>query len=216
MNITNDIVTDYLNFYYKPLTAQLMNLREKAEKERVPIILRETESFLRVLLGIVKPKRILEIGCAVGYSAMFFAEATKGKVVTIEKSEEMYREALSNISKMGYSDYVSAYLGDGEEVIKSLIEKNTPAFDIIFIDAAKSHYKRFFEASRGLCTRDTIIISDNVLFKGRTASDIYDPTGKYKTNIKKMREYVDFISHDSSLDNVIISCGDGLSITRFI
>lgn len=214
-NITNDIVTDYINRFYEPLTDDLGNLRKEAEEANVPIILKETESFLKTFLGILSPARILEVGCAVGYSAIFFAECTGAKVYTIEKNPEVFEIAVGNIEKLGYGKQINVFEGDGEEVINALKEDGEAAFDLIFIDAAKSHYKRFFDACLPLCGPDTVIVCDNVLFKARVADDIYDPTGKYKTNIKKMREFIDYIMKDSKMDSTIMAVGDGLSITRF-
>lgn len=214
-NITNDIVTDYINCFYKPVTDDLGRLRRDAEEAKVPIILKETESFLKTFLGILSPKRILEIGCAVGYSAMFFAECTDAEVYTIEKNRDMFETASDNVHKLGYEKKVCLFEGDGEEVINCLKEKGEASFDLIFIDAAKSHYKRFFAACLPLCSPNTVVVCDNVLFKARVADDGYDPTGKYKTNIKKMREFLDFITNDPGLDSTIIAVGDGLSITRF-
>ena len=190
-NITNDIVTEYINGFYQPASPELGTLRLEAEAEKVPIILKETESFLRVMLSIAAPKRILEIGCAVGYSSMFFTAVTGAQVVTIEKDPEMAAKASANIKRLGYEDKIRIVEGDGEEGVNALFEQGEEPFDMVFIDAAKSHYKRFLEASWKLCRQGTVVISDNVLFKARIASDIYDPTGKHKTNIKKMREYVD-------------------------
>ena len=103
---------------------------------------------------------------------------------------------------------------DGEEGVNQLIEAGEEPFDLVFIDAAKSHYKRFLEASLPLCKPGAVIISDNVLFKARIASDQYDPTGKHKTNIKKMREYLEFINDDPRFDTTVVACGDGLSISK--
>ena len=144
-NITNDIVTDYINGFYKPLTDDLAELRRKSEEERVPIILKETESFLKTFLGITAPKRILEIGCAVGYSAMFFAELTGAEIFTVEKDHEMFLTAQENIKKYGYSKLVTVLEGDGQEAAEVLHEQGIEPFDFVFIDAAKSHYKRFLE-----------------------------------------------------------------------
>lgn len=213
-NITNDIVTDYINGFYKPLTEELKQLREISEEEKVPIILKETESFFNTFLKITAPKRILEVGCAVGYSAMFFAELTGAEVYTIEKEHEVYLNARANVERMGYSDKVKVFEGDGEEVIRQLANENTEPFDFVFIDAAKSHYKRFLEAALPLCVKNAVIAADNVLFKARIADDIYDPTGKHKTNIKKMREFVSFINEDSQFDTCIMAVGDGLSISK--
>ena len=213
-NITNDIVTEYINGFYQPASPELETLRLEAEAEKVPIILKETESFLRVMLSIAAPKRILEIGCAVGYSSMFFTAVTGAQVVTIEKDPEMAAKASANIKRLGYEDKIRIVEGDGEEGVNALFEQGEEPFDMVFIDAAKSHYKRFLEASWKLCRQGTVVISDNVLFKARIASDIYDPTGKHKTNIKKMREYVDFITSDPRMETSIIACGDGVSVSK--
>ena len=213
-NITNDIVTEYINSFYEPVSDELGRLRLESEAEKVPIILRETESFLRTFLSIMHPERILEIGCAVGYSAMFFSAVSGAEVGTIEKDPEMAAKASANIKRLCFEDKIRIIEGDGEEGIDGLFEQGEAPFDIVFIDAAKSHYKRFLEASWKLCRPGTIVISDNVLFKARIASDIYDPTGKHKTNIKKMREYVEFITSDPRLETTIIACGDGISVSK--
>ena len=213
-NITNDLVTEYINGFYSPLTPELGQLRTESEAGKVPIILKESETFLNVLLKITAPERILEIGCAVGYSAMFFAESCGAQVITVEKDHDMAVTAAGNFDKLGYSDRVRVIEADGEEGANQLIEAGEEPFDLIFIDAAKSHYKRFLEACLPLCKEGAVIVSDNVLFKARIASDIYDPTGKHKTNIKKMREYVEFISNDSRFDTTVVACGDGLAISK--
>lgn len=212
MNITNDLVTEYINSFYKPQTSQLEDLRFTSEKEAVPIILKETESFLEVFLRSFRPKSILEVGTAVGYSASFFAEVCKdSSIITIEKFEDKAQIAKSNIKKLGYNNQIQVLTGDGEEIINSFDKDEK--FDFIFIDAAKSHYKRFLDASLDHITQDGIIICDNVLFKARTVSDKYDPTGKYKTNIRNMREFLQYINNHPLLTTTIISCGDGLSIS---
>lgn len=215
-NITNDLVTEYINGFYAPLTPELGQLRAKSEENKVPIILKETESFLNVMLKVTEPKRILEIGCAVGYSAMFFTESCGAQVITIEKDHDMAATAAENFEILGYSDKVRVIEADGEEGVNQLVEAGEELFDLVFIDAAKSHYKRFLEASLLLCKPGGVIISDNVLFKARIASDQYDPTGKHKTNIKKMREYVEFISNDPRMTTTVVACGDGLSISKLL
>ena len=214
-NITNDLVTDYINGFYTPLTDELGKLRVDSEEKNVPIILKETESFLKTFLGVIKPARILEIGCAVAYSAMFFAQLTGAEVYTIEKNSEMVETAVKNIESLGYAEKINVFEGDGEEIAELLKKEGTKPFDVVFIDAAKSHYQRFFDACLPLCGPDTMIIADNVLFKGRIADDKYDPDGKYKTNIRRMREFIAYIMNKPSLDSSILAVGDGLSITRF-
>lgn len=210
MNITNDLVTEYLKGFFSPLTEELEALRKEAEEEKVPIILRETESFLTFLLETQRPASILEIGTAVGYSAMVFARYAN-RVVTIEKDDKMAQIARNNIKKAGLQCRIQVLCGDGEEVIKSQVEGT---FDMVFIDAAKSHYKRFLESALPYCHEGTIIISDNVLLKGATASDQFDPKGRFKTNIKNMRQYLEYISNHPRLDTCVIACGDGLALSR--
>lgn len=211
--ITNPIVTDYLNRFYSPLNPQMMNLRLSAEQDGIPIILRETESFLAVLLSIIHPERILEIGTAVGYSAAYFAQKTGAEVVTIEKSAEMYRQASCNISSLGLSGKVRILQGDGEEQIKLLSEKMEKAFDFIFIDAAKSHYQRFLDAAIHLTHPGSVIVSDNVLFRG-TVADLQEETDRrHRTSIRRMQEYLEYLFHHPALESGLVACGDGLSVS---
>ena len=210
MNITNDLVTEYLQSFYRPLNEELARLRLEAEEQRIPIILRETENFLRFFLELTKPVRILEIGTAVGYSAIVFASCG-AEVITVEKDSFMAEVAEANIKRLGFDSKITLLRGDGEEVIKDNIRG---VFDLIFIDAAKSHYKRFLEAALPHCNEGTVIISDNVLLKGATASDEFDPKGRFKTNIKNMRQYMQYISSSPRLETCVIACGDGLALSR--
>ena len=146
---------------------------------------------------------------------MFFAQLTGAEVYTIEKNFEMVETAVKNIESLGYAEKINVFEGDGEEIAELLKKEGTKPFDVVFIDAAKSHYQRFFDACLPLCGPDTVIIADNVLFKGRIADDKYDPDGKYKTNIRRMREFIAYIMNKPSLDSSIFAVGDGLSITRF-
>lgn len=183
-NITNGDVTNYINGFYKPLNQQMEALRKSAEENHIPIILKETESFLEFVVKATAPRRILEIGTAVGYSAAFFA-CLGADVVTVEKSEEMAGIAAGNIKRLGLEEKVTILTGDGEEAIRQNMKKGD-LFDMVFIDAAKSHYKRFLDASLPFCHENTLIVSDNVLLKGATASDSLDIKGRFKTNIKRM------------------------------
>ena len=214
MNITNDLVTEYINSFYEPLNDKLAALRVDAEEKNIPIILKETESFLNVLLKLTNPKRILEIGTAVGYSACYFASfCIESEVVTIEKNPKMLEIAEKNINDNGFTNRITAYNGDGEEIINKLVKENCFLFDLIFIDASKSHYKRFFDSAIKLSHNGTIIVSDNILMRAMTVSSKYDKLNKHKTNIARMREYIDYINSLKNITTSIISCGDGLAIS---
>ncbi len=214
MNITNDKVTEYIDELYKPLTLQLDQLRKEAEAKNIPIILKDTETLLLNLIRIKRPKRILEIGTAVGYSSACFVTAYSGaEITTIEYNEETYKIALNNIKNLGLFDKIKVYLGDGSDVIEKLNEEGCESFDMVFIDAAKSHYKRFWDSAIKVCNKDAVIVSDNVLMKAMTVSSEYDPRGRHKTNIRKMREYLEYISNLDDCQTSVVPVGDGLAVS---
>ena len=160
-----------------------------------------------------KTQKILEIGAAVGYSACCFAEGCDCRVVTIESSPQAFEIARNNIENMGFSDRVTVLSGDAREVLVKLAEEaeeaangrsGGEAFDVVFIDAAKSHYKAFWDLAMPLCNDEAMIICDNVLMKGMTASDEYDPGKKYKTSIRKCGNST--IYHGSASMRILVSC----------
>lgn len=208
-NILNEKVVDYLIRCYRPINDDFAAFREKAEMKNVPIILPDAETLILNIIRIKKPAKILEIGTAAGYSACCFAHAGDCDVVTIEKDEQSALDAVNNIREMGLDDKIEVLCGDGEEVTETL--KDT--FDFVFIDAAKSHYKRFFDAAIKHAGKNAVVVCDNVLFKARVASDEYDETGRYKTNIRKMREFIDYLLSLDYADTSIIPAGDGLAVT---
>ena len=212
-HITNPQVTDYMNGFYKAASPELDALRRQAETDDVPIILKETEDYLNTLLAMVKPKRILEIGTAVGYSAAYFAVKSGAEVVTIEKGEDVHLTAKSNIEALGLTGQVRLYCGDGEEETMKLLDAGEESFDLVFIDAAKSHYKRFLDAALKLSHPGTVIVADNVLFQAKTVSDEYDPSGKHKTNIRRLREFIEYVYDHPALETSLTACGDGLTIS---
>ncbi|MBE6026361.1 MAG: O-methyltransferase [Clostridiales bacterium] len=221
-DITNEAVTDYLTNFYKPLTPELGELRTTCEAEPVPIILRETEDFLNTFMDVTRPGSVLEIGTAVGYSAMFFAEKISQYitpdepcVVTIEKDGETYERAKKEISALGYDSLIECYNGDGEECIDKMIdEMGEMHFDLIFIDAAKSHYKRFLEASLKVLSDDGVIICDDTLFQGRPALEGEIPPRKHRTNTLALREFNEFVKTDPRFSSTHLAVGNGLTIIK--
>ena len=216
MNITNDLVTEYINRHYQPLNERLGELRLIGERDNVPIILKETESFLNILLALKCPKKILEVGTAIGYSALYFAERCQNaEIYTIEKNEYAVKSARHNIAAARLESRIHSLFGDGQKQIEKLRDQGIDGFDFVFIDAAKSHYKRFFDAAISVCEKDAVVVSDNILQRGMTVSDQYDTNGKHKTNIKKMRDYVEYICNDRTLDTSLMSIGDGIAVSIY-
>ncbi|MBR6472136.1 MAG: O-methyltransferase [Firmicutes bacterium] len=220
-DITNEAVTEYLSNFYKPLTPELGELRDALEAEPVPVILRETEDFLSTFMDVIKPFKVLEIGTAVGYSAMFFAEKIRQydqlsgpQVYTIEKDETMFRRAKQEIKKLGYGDYIRCYLGDCEEGIKQIEKEGSNRFGLIFIDAAKSHYRRFLEASLSLLADDGVIICDDTLFQGRPALEGEIPPRKHRTNTLALREFNEFVKTDPRFSSTHLAVGNGITIIK--
>ncbi|MCR4710354.1 MAG: O-methyltransferase [Clostridiales bacterium] len=221
-DITNEAVTDYLTNFYKPLTPELGELRTACEAEPVPIILRETEDFLNTFMDVTRPGSVLEIGTAVGYSAMFFAEKISQYitpdgpcVVTIEKDEDTYGRAKKEISALGYDSLIECYNGDGEECIDEIIEqKGQVRFGLVFIDAAKSHYKRFLEASLKVLSDEGVIICDDTLFQGRPALEGEIPPRKHRTNTLALREFNEFVKSDPRFSSTHLAVGNGLTIIK--
>ena len=220
-DITNEAVTEYLSNFYKPLTPELGELRDALEAEPVPVILRETEDFLSTFMDVIKPFKVLEIGTAVGYSAMFFAEKIRQydqlsgpQVYTIEKDETMFRRAMQEIKKLGYEDYIRCYLGDCEEGIKQIEKEGSNRFGLIFIDAAKSHYRRFLEASLSVLADDGVIICDDTLFQGRPALEGEIPPRKHRTNTLALREFNEFVKTDPRFSSTHLAVGNGITIIK--
>ena len=216
MNITNDLVTEYINHRYQPVNDRLDQLRQLGEQDNVPIILKETETCLNMVLALKRPQKILEVGTAIGYSSLYFAErCQKAEIYTIEKNEYAVNSARHNIAAAGLEHRIHSLFGDGQEQIEKLRDQGVDGFDFVFIDAAKSHYKRFFDAAITICEKNALIVSDNILQRAMTASDKYDTNGKHRTNIKKMREYVDYIVNDRTLDTSLMSIGDGIAVSIY-
>lgn len=218
MNITNDKVTEYLEGLYRPLNENLNALRAEAEKHEIPIILRDTEGLLLNFLRIRKPRRILEIGAAVGYSAICFAAVLpEAEIVSLERSEKMYLKALENVERFGLSGRIRIKKGDAVESLKEMkaqiADTEQEGFDLVFIDAAKSYYRKFWDCSIPLCRRGAVILSDNVLIKARTASDEFITERRQKTSVRRMREYLSYITRLDYADTAVIAVGDGVAVS---
>ena len=189
----------------------LEKIKKKALDEHIPIIMDDT---LDVVINIIKeknPQKILEIGTAVGYSAICFILSCdeNTKIDTIEKDEDKIRQAHQNILNMKLSDRINILEGDAVEILPKLKDNS---YDIIFIDAAKGKYPFFLEQSIRLAKNNCIILADNILYKGYVMSD-YNKH-KQRTAVNHLREYIAKSQNDSSLETEILSVGDGLAISK--
>ena len=211
MNITNEVVTEYIDGLYRPLTPELAELRREAEENHVPVILRDTERFLSSMLTLTRPHRILEIGAAVGYSSSCFAQicGSETKITTLEADPVMFEKASANIRRLGYGSQIEILLGDAKETLREL----TPVYDFVFIDAAKSHYRVFFDGALKLCRPGSVIVCDNILMRAMTASAQYDVKHKHRTSIRKMREFLEYITQSDAVETSVFAAGDGIALS---
>lgn len=219
-NITVPETAEYIEGLYHQPNQDLKALREKSDAAMVPILLGETEPLLQQLILLRKPKRILEIGTAVGYGAICFATwAPEAQITTIEYMPEMVEAARKNIEEAGLSDRITVLEGDARQVLTRIAEekKGEDPFDFIFIDAGKGHYLEFWSLSLPMMAKDCIVASDNVLFKGLTASDVFEAPGKkkrkHRTIVRRLRKYLDYLSHGEGMVTAVLAVGDGLAIT---
>ena len=189
---------------------ELEKVKEKALEDHIPIIMDDTLEVIKNILKDIKPKRILEVGCAVGYSSSRFAEFTDEDCIidTIEIDEERAKVAIQNIRNIGLENRINIYIGDGVDIIPRLNFK----YDMVFIDAAKSKYSIFLEESLKHMEKGGVILADNVLYKGYVMSD-YNKH-KQRTAVRGLREFLKNLNENEDLTTEIIEVGDGLAVSR--
>lgn len=190
---------------------ELQKIKEKALEEHIPIIMDDTLEVVDKILKEIKPKKILEIGTAVGYSAMCFSKYLQedGIIDTIERDEERIAEAKVNIEKVGVAEKINILEGDAVEILPTLTGK----YDMIFIDAAKGKYPFFLKEALLMLEKDGVILADNILYKGYVMSD-YNKH-KQRTAVRNLREYIHEVTEDPNLETEILEVGDGLAISKF-
>ena len=189
---------------------ELEKIKQKALEDRIPIIMDDTLEVIEENLKQEKPKKILEIGTAVGYSAICFTEflAENGKIDTIERDEQRIAEAKENIKKAEVEEKINIYEGDAVEILPTLNEK----YDVVFIDAAKGKYPFFLKESLRMIKPNGIIFADNILYKGYVMSD-YNKH-KQRTAVRNLREFLKELDENEELEVKVLEVGDGLAIAR--
>ena len=189
---------------------ELSKIKQSALERHIPIIMDETLEVIAENLHEKNPEKILEIGTAVGYSAICFSEYLQegGKIDTIERDKERVVEARENIKKAEVEDKINIYEGDAVEILPTLDEK----YDIVFIDAAKGKYPFFLEQALRMLKDDGIIFDDNILYKGYVMSD-YNKH-KQRTAVTQLRQYIKETTENPNLETQILEVGDGLAITK--
>ncbi|MGM8364663.1 O-methyltransferase [Virgibacillus sp. W0181] len=207
-----DKVNNYLENLLPESEEWATALEKQAISGKVPIMERQSIHFLKQLAQIRQPKHLLEIGTAIGYSALQLHNACpQAQIITIERDKDRYHESIRNIKDQSKEDQIQVIFGDALEVLEDPGIK-AKTFDFIFIDAAKGQYKRFFELIDPLISKDGIIVTDNVLFKGYVVNEegIND---RHVKLVKKIRNYNEWLSNHSGYITTFIPIGDGIAIS---
>ena len=189
---------------------ELEKIKEKALEDHIPIIMDDTLEVIANRLKNVKPRKILEIGTAVGYSAICFSEflSEDGKIDTIEREHDRVEEARKNIENAEVQDKINIIEGDAVEILPTLQGK----YNVVFIDASKGKYPFFLKEALRLLADNGIIFADNVLYKGYVLSD-YNKH-KQRTAVRNLREFLAELQNNPELKTEILEVGDGLAVAE--
>lgn len=209
-NINREYIDTYINSLIPDENEKLEAFRKQCEDRELPIIHKEVGQFIKLVIKQLNARNIIEVGCNAGYSSIFMSHVmnNEGKVVTMERSEKFYQEALNNIKSFGLEKNIEVHFGDAVEILDNI----EGTFDIAFIDAAKSYYRTFFDKCCQKMKSGGIILSDNVLYQGMIASDELVVRRK-KTLVRNLRNYLEYISHDDRYITSVLPLGDGLAVT---
>ena len=201
----------YINSLDRENPLWLEELETDARRECIHIIRRETQSLLRVLLAMRRPEKILEIGTAIGFSALFMSQYAPPDchITTIEKYEKRIPAARENFRKAGREDRITLLEGDACRILPELME----SYDFIFMDGAKGQYIHFLPEVLRLLGENGILVSDNVLQDGELIQSRFAVTRRNRTIHERMREYLYELKHNEALETVILTLGDGTAVS---
>lgn len=209
--VVEERLTVYLHSLEQGNSKILEEIETKALADHVPIIRKEMQSFLKVLLRIKKPLHILEVGTAVGFSALLMSEyvSEDARITTIENYEKRIQEARENFRRAGKDDIITLLSGDAKEVLQKL----EGPYDFIFMDAAKGQYMTYFPEVLRLLTPGGVLLSDNVLQDGEIIQSRFAVERRDRTIHSRMREYLYTLKHHPELETSVIPLGDGAALS---
>ena len=209
--IVSERIKDYLDSLSPGNSALIEKIREEALKDRIPILRRDTEELLKTLLVMKRPRRILEIGTAVGYSALVMASVIEedASITTLEIGEADHRKAVNNIALAGKTDQITCLLTDAGEYLKNTVCE----YDFIFLDAAKAQYINWLPDIVRCLPIGGVLLSDNVLLEGTVAESRFALDRRERTAHERMRRFLFEITHREDLQTSVLPAGDGASIS---
>lgn len=209
-NINYDYIIRYIRDTIPQSEGQLLEMERYAKANEVPISQPESIRLIEILLKLMNAKKVLEVGAAIGYSAIRMSRASNAEVVTVELSQEMADLAEENIKQAGLEEKITLIRGDGVKVLGGM--EGEGVFDVIFVDAAKGQYMEFFPNCLRLLRRGGLLISDNILYKGMTATDELVVRRKI-TIVRRLRAYLEMLKENKQLSTAIIPIGDGVAVS---
>ena len=210
--IVNDRIVSYIHSLESSNSEILQKIEQCAIEDNVPIIRKEMESFLRVMLKIKQPLNVLELGCAIGYSAILMSEYLPegGHITTIENYDKRIVQAKENIKAANAEDKITLLEGDAME---RMAELTSESYDFVFMDAAKAQYINFLPEVLRLMKPGAILIADNVLQDGDIIESRYGIVRRNRTIHSRMREYMYEVKHMEGLETTIVPIGDGITMS---
>lgn len=186
----------------------LSSLEDYARDHYVPIVMKDAASFLRFMVMTKKPKKILELGTAIGYSALIMALSSQADIISIERDPKMIGIARENIKTFGMEDKIQVV----QEECQGYLDQTEEKFDFIFIDAGKSHYQDYVNTALPLLHEDGIILCDNVLYKGKVVKETVER--KHRTNVVNLKAFLEDIFHREDLTASLLTVSDGMLLIR--
>ncbi len=209
-DIVKDEIVNYINRVQPIQNDEIGDLQKYAYENDVPIIDQETSRFLGTLLAMKKPERVLEIGCAIGFSSIYMTQflSENGKITTIDRFERMIVQARANFEKFGVEDRIELIEGDAVEVLNNLDEE----YDVIFLDAGKGQYVNMLENCIRLLKSGGLLIADDIFQNGNIVADIQTIEKRQRTIHRRMNEFIELINNDTRLDSSLVPIADGVLI----
>ncbi|WP_091755956.1 O-methyltransferase [Butyrivibrio sp. INlla18] len=209
--IEQDRMTAFINSLDQGNAPYLDELERIAKKDDVPIVRKDSQALLKFLMAQASPVNILEVGCATGFSALLMAEYSRddAKITTIEKYEKRIPIARDNFIKYDSKHKITLLEGDATDILKTL----TPGYDFIFMDAAKGQYINFLPECLRILNKGGLLVSDNVLQDGDVIESRFAVTRRDRTIHARMREYLYELKHNDMLNTVILTVGDGMTLS---
>lgn len=212
MSLVENYIQEYLDNLQPLCEGELGELQKYAYEKEIPIIPKDVVQLLGIILGLVKPVKILEIGMAVGFSASFMTGYLQegGHLTTIDRYDVMIKQAKENFKCLGVEDKVTILEGNANDILPTLNEE----YDFIFMDAAKGQYIQILPDVLRLLKKGGIIMADDILQEGRVAQGYEEVPRRQRTIHKRMNEFLYEITHNPKLKTSILTIGDGVALIQ--